>query len=549
MNDLDSRITLKSLIFFAWALPLTLYGSVVRRRPAAVLGRVLGHPSEVTKDRKLQQTPTSDAIELLVGLSAKRAARFLPGDHNCLTQAIAAQQMLRFLGKSSQVLIGLKQNPGEDQWAAHAWLNTPIGNVVGGEVSGTYTPVTVFHQTGPLAKIKFKNGEGSISSDETSGLVSRSLHLEFGVELDGDLLVPNDSNLAEIARNHRVEGLLIAHAQSLGLPASIEKDLTAQARANLIAGLELIQNTQTVGSLFEINRIDHLIFKGVALSALCSRDLAARGAGDIDVLVSSGDVPRVHRILLDNGFVPKTALVPLEVPMWKFWAFRDRELGYQNDFINLDLHWKIPRNPQLTATTKSQLGRSQEIKLATTSIRTLSPGDALNACAVHIYVDFCQNLRLLVDLVFLSNLPSVALPEDVPAPGRQLVADVLEFTRQLLGTPLVPFVEGVPEPSAKGVAYLNKMWKLNSGKPLAEARASNRSADTWGRLKHGFFYGLSLVEIARFLSKIMLDIPNYSHDLKTIGPLSALIFRLRQLLTGRVPHMRARKDSILNKGK
>lgn len=547
MQKVAPRFTPKALLYLAWALPLTLYGSLIRRRPASVLGKVLGTPTKPVENLQLNPQRTSDRTELLIGQSVMRASWLLPGDHNCLTQAIAAQQMLKVMGKPSQVIVGLGEDGGEEKRETHAWLITASGNVVGGEIAGEFTPVTVFGQPsqGPRGSSIIK--ENSVASSQIAALVSRALQIELGIQILNEAEIIIDCDLVELARHHRVEGILISHAAAIGIPKGIENALLQQARSLVVAGLGLARDTLSAGSLFDSNGINHLVFKGVALSALCSRDLSARGAGDVDVLVDPKSVPKVHQMLIANGFTPKTSLVPLDKPIWRFWAFRDRELGYTRESIDMDLHWIVPRDAKLSASTSSQLARSQKVTISNGSVQTLCPGDALNACAVHIYVDFCQSLRLLVDLAYLSNIPGISLPDDVPEPGRQLVADVLEFARQVLGRSIFPVIPGVPRASERSVARLIRMWERNSEKPLAEASSHDYSWDYLARLKHELFYNSSFTQVARLISLILLDIPKYSEGNRPAGLISAVLLRLRQLATGTVPHRQTLKNSLNRK--
>jgi hypothetical protein len=538
-----SKITPKALLYFAWALPLTLYGSLIRRRSASVLGKVLGEPTKPSKDLQLNPQRTSDITELLIGQSVMRAARFLPGDHNCLTQAIAAQQMLKAIGKPSHVIIGLQENLGDEKWGTHAWLITASGNIVGGEIAGNFNPVTVFAQPSQSSTSDSIIGAVPSTSSRIAALVSKALQIELGMTTMSEAETNMDFDLVELARHHRVEGILISHAAAIGIPKDVERALFEKARSQVVGGLRLTQDTVSARSLFDDKGIEHLIFKGVALSALCSRDLSARGAGDVDVLVNSKSVPRVHRMLIENGFTPRTSLVPSDTPIWRFWAFRDRELGYTRGNLDIDLHWIVPRDTKLSASTTSQLARSQKVTIANGSLQTLCPGDALNACAVHIYVDFCHSLRLLVDLAYLSNIPGISLPADVPGPGRQLVADVLEFARRILGQSIFPPVPGVPTASEKSVSRLIRMWEQNSAKPLAEASSHDYSWDYVARLKHELFYNSSFTQVARLLSLILIDIPKYSKGGRPAGLATALMLRLRQLATGTVPHRQTLKNS------
>jgi hypothetical protein len=270
-----SKITPKALLYFAWALPLTLYGSLIRRRSASVLGKVLGEPTKPSKDLQLNPQRTSDITELLIGQSVMRAARFLPGDHNCLTQAIAAQQMLKAIGKPSHVIIGLQENLGDEKWGTHAWLITASGNIVGGEIAGNFNPVTVFAQPSQSSTSDSIIGAVPSTSSRIAALVSKALQIELGMTTMSEAETNMDFDLVELARHHRVEGILISHAAAIGIPKDVERALFEKARSQVVGGLRLTQDTVSARSLFDDKGIEHLIFKGVALSALCSRDLSA----------------------------------------------------------------------------------------------------------------------------------------------------------------------------------------------------------------------------------------------------------------------------------
>lgn len=69
----------------------------------------------------------------------RRASRVV-GISACLSQALTAQMLLRWVGVPSRVWFGV--NPSVDsQFAAHAWLEWNGQTVLGGWVQATYAPL------------------------------------------------------------------------------------------------------------------------------------------------------------------------------------------------------------------------------------------------------------------------------------------------------------------------------------------------------------------------------------------------------------------------
>jgi hypothetical protein len=349
---------------------------------------------------------------------------------------------------------------------------------------------------------------------------------------------------SSLVAEHRVGALLLKHSRALGIPPELEEDLHNQALAHSMAGLRLIRSTEIVHALFAKHGFSHLFFKGVSLSVLTGREPAERGAGDVDVLISKHAVPRAHRMLLENGFVPKIALEPREGPLWTFLAFRERELSYRKDGIYIDLHWRVAKDPHFLPSTERQLERAVQIRCGESTIPTLAPADSLAAAAQHIYLDYCQNLRLIVDLVYLSWQPNSALPPDTPPAGRALASDMLEFARVLLARDLVPEVAGATEARKSGVAYLLGMWVNNSSRTLLEAGPKSRVGEGLGRLWHWLRYSRRLSTGLRFIAWAFFAFPDYRPEKPSTTLGESLMLRMRQVLGGRLPYLGARRKRV-----
>ena len=111
----------------AWRVGLWLFPVGALRRRARPAGR-------------LQRPMTVERVEWAVN----RAARYVPGA-TCLTQALAAQSLLRRSGHASQLHIGVARGPGRE-FGAHAWLQCHDRVVIGGTDLDRYTPLLAWKE-------------------------------------------------------------------------------------------------------------------------------------------------------------------------------------------------------------------------------------------------------------------------------------------------------------------------------------------------------------------------------------------------------------------
>lgn len=368
--------------------------------------------------------------------------------------------------------------------------------------------------------------------------VSHALRQEKG--LPAGAWQPFEPVSSELVALHRVDLLLTNHQETLGFPEDIAERVKTQALAHTVAGLRLINQTTDVCDLFTHGGIDFLLYKGIALSLATGRGSATRGAGDVDVLIAPRDVPRAHQLLVDEGFIPKIAFVPKPGPLWKFWSYREREASYHRGGISIDLHWRIAKDPRHSPSTDALLARKAQVAVGETILPTLDSGDALCVSAATAYLDYCQNLRLIVDMVFLSGLPGITLRDDLPGPGRALVSDMLEFIRQLLGPDLVPEVPGTIPADPEGVRYLTGLWNHNSGGSLLAAGPTTGATEVQGRLDHWMRYGSGLPTALRFVSWAAIAFPDYTPAKPSTSLPGALWHRAKQVLSRDYPYLRER---------
>lgn len=241
---------------------------------------------------------------------------------------------------------------------------------------------------------------------------------------------PSAERASAITR-HRLSRVVVNSDHPIGLERDDWENVTSDALAHAHAAFHLVGHTTRVVRMLEAADVEFLVIKGVALGTL-SQTPAARGAGDVDILVDPRHVPRVHEILLGNEFRPALALPDMSKPeTWRVWSFLDREATYIGHSTHIDLHWRISSQRHLFPSFDSLFDRKLQITVADSDVPTLSLADSLAAACYHAYFDQFQPLRSLVDVVSVVTCSGdISLPVYSPKLQR-LIAGVLHLTREL----------------------------------------------------------------------------------------------------------------------
>jgi hypothetical protein len=114
-----------------WLLPF--------RRVRAILARMDTAPPLL---RPRNGTSTDE-----IARAVRSASRFVP-HASCLTQALAAQALLRWSGISSRLHIGVAKDDA-GRLEAHAWVESKGSIVIGGSGLARYTPLLVLTGENP----------------------------------------------------------------------------------------------------------------------------------------------------------------------------------------------------------------------------------------------------------------------------------------------------------------------------------------------------------------------------------------------------------------
>lgn len=234
---------------------------------------------------------------------------------------------------------------------------------------------------------------------QTLGLV---VHREVTGQASGWPHIPEDAQplfVQEVYR-HRVTGAVLSAATDIGLTPQTVAALTHLHSQEVLHSLPRQVAAARITRGLRDAGIRSLVYKGVALAQQTTGDAAARGAGDVDILVAPQDLTATHYALLALGatFVPgyfphpDSSLSPLAQTL-------GCEAPYSWQGISLDVHWRIDPLPQIARMSFNDLWkRAESLTIAGETIHTPGRIDALLITCVHGTKEQWRNLRWMLDV-------------------------------------------------------------------------------------------------------------------------------------------------------
>ena len=149
------------------------------------------------------------------------------------------------------------------------------------------------------------------------------------------------NSLLNLAREHRVLPLLFSRITEIVtvLPLAVQDQLRAEYDNNMLHNLASAAELVAVIRDFEQATIPAMPFKGVVLAASIYRDLLARPAGDLDLLINAEHLTQATAILLARGYELKTPTHPDGTPAVA--DYYEYHFERQTDGMILELRWRL----------------------------------------------------------------------------------------------------------------------------------------------------------------------------------------------------------------
>lgn len=267
--------------------------------------------------------------------------------------------------------------------------------------------------------------------------------------------VPDDvapqAFLAEV-RRQRVSGQVATGLHRLDLPSGLRAQLQADSDGMRFACHGLARDLHRVLDVLAAAGVPALVFKGLALAAQAWGDEAARGYGDLDILVAPADLAQAHRILVADGWQP-----PMGYPEpgaswgWRQFVRTSHEMPFSSGSTTLDLHWAALPSRSAIPDFDTLWRRRTNVAVMGRPVPTFSPYDALTHSASHSAKDHWRWLRGLADVHRLAASRETWSTVDRPLRADQLLS--IGIAARHLGIPAdVPPVVHRAVAASKGAA-------------------------------------------------------------------------------------------------
>jgi len=252
-------------------------------------------------------------------------------------------------------------------------------------------------------------GDSGLTSGRSRGshllhpVLARALNLEAGMPVSDWPEIPQDAQADFIAAvvRHRVSSTVAPIAQFIGLnPEHCEK-LESVLSGDILGSMRLQSAAAAITDALTQAGIRSVVYKGVALAAQTTGNPASRGYGDVDILVPPADLVRAHDALIGAGARLMPGFVP--DPHSHLWPTAQRigcEAPYRWHGVDLDIHWRFDRLPQIARIDFDQLWqRRDHVTLAGQPVATLGTIDALMVTCVHGTKEQWRQWRWVLDVV------------------------------------------------------------------------------------------------------------------------------------------------------
>ncbi|WP_457191267.1 nucleotidyltransferase family protein [Nocardioides sp. P5_E3] len=244
----------------------------------------------------------------------------------------------------------------------------------------------------------------------------------------------SDSAFLAAAQRQRVVSQLASHLDLSTVSGSLAARLSALHAGLAAASAEVGRDLHLVLETLADAGVRALVFKGQALAAQAWGDAAARGYGDIDLLVSPSDLARAYRSLTGAGW--RTDYVyPAPGPSWGWRQFirTEYEMALARGRTSVDLHWHPVPSRAAFPDFDGLWARRAYVSIAGRGAHTFSPYDALAHSASHSAKDHWRWLRGLADVHRLVADRATWSAADRPLAGDQLLT--VGIAARLFGVP------------------------------------------------------------------------------------------------------------------
>ena len=157
--------------------------------------------------------------------------------------------------------------------------------------------------------------------------------------------------------------------------------------------------------IFELEEIESLSYKGPILAIIAYKNLALRVFNDLDIYVNVGDIPKIQRVLAENGYCNT---LKLKTNQNKAYIKFQREYNFRKE-ISIEIKWKLI-SPLFSINDNKFLFNSccvKNVNCGQREIKTLSNENHLIILSIHNVTHYWSTISLLCDFKELVQVNSM----------------------------------------------------------------------------------------------------------------------------------------------
>ena len=251
--------------------------------------------------------------------------------------------------------------------------------------------------------------------------------------------------LLEEGESHRVVPLLAQRLLTQTVPEDVRTVLAARQEATARRNMGRLRDFAIVAAAFAERGIPVIALKGMHLTALVFRNLAARAMVDIDLLVPPEQLSAAGDALIEIGYAPirpygvRAGAVPS--PSHQLPSF------IKANASTVEPHWHLCDPGTTPRIDVAELWeRAVAARIGGVQTCVLAVEDLLLHLTTHAtYTDRCDiSVRTCCDVAEIVRTQEISWPDVIERAGRWNVAGgaylVLRLAREVFGTPIPPEV-------------------------------------------------------------------------------------------------------------
>ncbi|MGI8771658.1 MAG: lasso peptide biosynthesis B2 protein [Acidobacteriaceae bacterium] len=208
-----------------------------------------------------------------------------------------------------------------------------------------------------------------------------------------------------LVEHHRVLPLVQRALRNAGivLPQEVDSTLKRGTTRNAYAAMRYLAEARRLSDLLEAAGIPVRLLKGVPLSQRAFEDWSVRDVGDLDLLIAPEHEEQADALMLADGLrrrEPAASLTPRRRRSYrkhaKDYTYEPGAAGFE-----IDLHWRLFRNPRMDGNDLAAEAPEEEITVAGVVLHVLPLMQSFLYLCVHGTLDGWHRIKPLADIAAL----------------------------------------------------------------------------------------------------------------------------------------------------